>query len=73
MKNLLRLKDPKTGKISIIDLNNCGVFTESDYIKCGARGKEAQYKYFCEHPEEIEDRKLFSELEKEFGENKKKF
>lgn len=61
-----KVKDIKTGKIEYWDEDNCGIFTEEDYIKCGARGKEAQYKYFCEHPDEIvEDQRLFSELKEE--------
>lgn len=69
MGNKIKLVNPKTGKIEYWDSDDCGIFTEDDFIKCGARGKKAQYKYFCEHPSEIEDQKLFSELEEEFGDD----
>ena len=67
MGKKLILKDPKTGKVEIWNEGDYTIFTEDDFIKCGARGKKEQYKYFCEHPEEIEDEKLFSELKEEFG------
>ena len=59
--------DKKTKKKYIIDEDECFIFTHDELEKAGKFGKEQQYKYFCEHPEEIEDQKLFSELEKEFG------
>ena len=62
-----RLRDIRTGKIIIVDEDNCYITTYADMVKSGIFGKEKQYKYFCEHPEEIEDQRLFSELEKEFG------
>ena len=62
------IKYLRTGKIEIIDEDDCSrMFTEEDYIKSGMWGRDKQYKYFCEHPEEIEDEKLFSEWEEEFG------
>lgn len=68
MGKKLRLKDIETGKIEIIDEDECSrIFTVDDYKKSGLYGRQEQYKYFCEHPEEIEDEKLFSELEEEFG------
>ena len=66
-KHIIKYLD--TGKIDVLDDNNDhAIFTAKDFIKSGLWGREKQYKYFCEHPEEIEDQKLFSELEKEFGE-----
>ena len=38
-------------------------------IKSGALGREAQYRYFSEHPDEVENQKLFSELKKECGDD----
>lgn len=61
--------DPKTGKEEVWDTDDFGTFTGKDYIKAGMWGKKLQYKYFCKHPEEIEDQKLFSELEEEFGDD----
>ena len=62
------IKYVRTGKTEIIDEDDCSrVFTADDFIKCGLWGRDKQYKYFCEHPEEIEDQKLFSELEEEFN------
>lgn len=40
---------------------------KKNLIKSGVYGREEQYKYFSSHPDEIEDQKLFSELEEEFG------
>ena len=72
MGKKLRLKDVDTGKIEIIDEDECFFLDYNKLIKKGRFGREKQYKYFCEHPEEIEDQKLFSELvEKKF--NNKKF
>lgn len=61
-----RLRDIETGKIIVVDEDNCFTTTYSDMVKSGIFGKKKQYKYFCEHPEEIEDQKLFSDLEREF-------
>ena len=67
MGKKLRLKDIETGKIEIIDEDECSrIFTIDDYKKSGLYGRQEQYKYFCEHSDEIEDEKLFSELEEEF-------
>jgi len=38
-ENELRLRDPKTGKLIIIDEDDYVIFTEEDFIKCGARGR----------------------------------
>lgn len=61
-----RLRDLKTGKIIIVDEDNCFTTTYPEMVKSGIFGRLKQYKYFCKHPEEIEDQKLFSELEEEF-------
>ena len=68
MGKKIRLRNIETGKIEVWDEDDCGTFTADDFIKCGMWGRDKQYKYFCEHPEEIEDEKLFNELEKEFKE-----
>lgn len=51
------------------DLHLISVEKAKKWVKDGRLGKEAQYKYFSEHPDEIEDEKLFSELKKEFGDD----
>ena len=60
------LTEIETGRIIEIDEDNCLITTYAEMVKSGKRGRKRQYKYFCEHPEEIEDQKLFSELEEEF-------
>lgn len=67
MGKKIRLRDPKTGKITIIDDDECTVISFENFMKSAKWAREIQYKYFCEHPEEIEDEKLFSELKEEFG------
>lgn len=67
MGRKIRYTDPKTKEKIVVDEDNCYITTYADMVKSGIFGKEKQYKYFCEHPEEIEDQRLFSELEKEFG------
>ena len=52
----------KTGERFTIDEDSCYITTCDELIKSGGLGRQEQYKYFCEHPEEIEDQKLFSEL-----------
>jgi len=61
-----RLRDIKTGKIIIVDEDTCFTTTYAEMVKSGIFGKEKQYKYFCEHPEEIEDQETFKKLEKEY-------
>lgn len=34
-KNELRLRNLKTGKLTIIDEDDYAIFTEEDFIKCG--------------------------------------
>lgn len=62
----------RTGKEFKVDEDECTILTYKDFAKSGYWGKQEQYKYFCEHPEEIEDEKLFSELEREFGDDEDK-
>lgn len=64
-----RLRDIETGEIIIVDEDNCFTTTYADMVKSGIFGRQELYKYFCKHPEEIEDQKLFSELEEEFGDD----
>ena len=64
-----RLRDIRTGKIIIVDEDTCFTTTYAEMVKSGIFGKKDQYKYFCEHPEEIVDQKLFSELKEEFGDD----
>ena len=61
-----KLKDVKTGKIIIVDEDTCYTTTYAEMVKSGIFGRKDQYKYFYEHPDEIENQKLFSELEEEF-------
>jgi hypothetical protein len=56
----------QNGEIIVIDEDNCLITTYAEMVKSGIFGRKDQYKYFCEHPNEIEDQKLFSELEEEF-------
>ena len=58
---------PKTKKTEWVDEDNIGFVSFEESVKRGDYGREEQYKYFSSHPDEIEDQKLFSELEKEFG------
>jgi hypothetical protein len=67
MGKKIELMDPKTGNVITVDEDNCYISTYAEMVKSGFCGRKKQYKYFCEHPEEIEDEKLFSELEEEFG------
>lgn len=67
MGKKLKLEDPKTGKVEWVDEDNITVITYEECVKRGDFGRMEQYKYFSEHPNEIKDQKLFSELEKEFG------
>lgn len=64
--------DTETGKEFIVDMDNCSYMDYNALIKKGRFGRKKQYKYFCEHPEEIEDEKLFSELEEEFKDDEDK-
>ena len=66
MGKKIKLKSLTTGKIITVDEDNCFSLDYNALIKKGRFGRKKQYKYFCEHPEEIEDEKLFSELEEEF-------
>ena len=53
------IKYLRTGKIEVIDEDYCSrIFTKEDYIKEGMYGKEDQYKYFYEHPEELKDKNI---------------
>lgn len=56
-----------TGKTETFDEDDFSQYSRESMAKAGYLGKKAQYKYFSEHPDEIKDQKLFSELEKEFG------
>ena len=71
MGKKIKIISKETGKIRYVDKENLAFFTKENFAKEGLYGREEQYKYFCEHPEEIEDQKLFSELGKEF--NKKEY
>ena len=69
MGKKIKIKCLRTGKVEYVDEEDLMPVTREAFIKDGYLGREAQYKYFCEHPEEIVDQKLFSELKEEF-ENK---
>lgn len=69
MGKKLKLEDPKTGKVEWVDEDNITFISFSESVKRGDFGRKEQYKYFCDHPDEVEDQKLFSELEKEFGDD----
>lgn len=61
-----------TGKIVTYDENDLGEYSIESLAKSGYLGRKEQYKYFCEHPDEVGDQKLFSELREEFGDDNKK-
>ena len=63
---------PKTKKTEWVDEDNIATVSHDDLVKRGYFGREAQYKYFSEHLDEITDEKLFSELEKKFGNDKER-
>ena len=67
MKKKRTFIDLKTKKEFVVDEDNLTFLSYDNLVKMGRFGRQKQYKYFCEHPEEIEDEKLFSELEEEFG------
>ena len=67
MGKKLRYTELETGRKIVVDEDNCYITTYADMVKSGIFGRQKQYKYFCEHPEEIIDEKFFSELEEEFG------
>lgn len=67
MGKKFKLKSLTTGKTFTVDEDNCFFLDYNELIKKGRFGRKKQYKYFCEHSEEIIDEKLFSELEEEFG------
>lgn len=52
MGKKLRLRDPKTGKVEVIDEDECFFLDYNKLIKKGRFGRDKQYKYFCEHPED---------------------
>ena len=66
MGKKIKYVDPEDGEIITVDEDNCYITTYAELVKSGSLGRKEQYKYFCEHPEEIEDQKLFSELEEGF-------
>jgi hypothetical protein len=70
MGKKIKVKCIRTGKVEYVNEEDLLMITKEDLIRGGYYGREEQYKYFCEHPEEIEDQKLFSELKEEF-ENEK--
>lgn len=49
--------DLETGKEFTVDMDNCFTLTYKDFAKSGYWGRQEQYKYFCEHSEEIKDEK----------------
>jgi len=66
MGKKIKYTEPKTRRKIIVDEDNCYITTYADMVKSGIFGRQELYKYFCKHPEEIEDQKLFNKLEEEF-------
>lgn len=66
MGKKIKLEDIDTGEKIIVDEDNCRKFTPKELIMTGYFGRKEMYKYLKEHPGEIENEKLFSDLEKEF-------
>lgn len=59
----------RTGKEFKVDEDECTILTYKDFAKSGYWGKQEQYKYFYEHPEELKDKtyKLFIKLSKQIN------